>query len=174
PVHRRAVGALEVVDPPAAKTAAAELGVAARHRLGDQADLRLGPAPDQPAAPPQSLLQDDPGMGDAPDAQYRPPGGFVSRRGPGWIEVLQHGKPMKHGACHDGTRFATPAAMARLHDKLARRIASRDATIGIMGVGYVGLPLALTFAEGGYAVLAFDVDATKVDALERGDTYIVH
>ena len=44
--------------------------------------------------------------------------------------------------------------------------------IGVMGIGYVGLPLAVAFAEQGHDVVGVDVDARKVEALTRGDSYI--
>ena len=53
-------------------------------------------------------------------------------------------------------------------------IESRNATIGVIGLGYVGLPLVLLFAESGYPVIGFDVDTAKIDALTRGDSYIRH
>jgi UDP-N-acetyl-D-glucosamine dehydrogenase len=46
--------------------------------------------------------------------------------------------------------------------------------VGIIGLGYVGLPLGLRFAEAGHRVTGFDVDVTKVDKLTRGETYIQH
>jgi UDP-N-acetyl-D-glucosamine dehydrogenase len=46
--------------------------------------------------------------------------------------------------------------------------------VGIIGCGYVGLPLALRFAEAGHRVLGFDVDPIKVEMLNRGETYIAH
>jgi UDP-N-acetyl-D-glucosamine dehydrogenase len=57
---------------------------------------------------------------------------------------------------------------------LRSRIADRTARVGIIGLGYVGLPLARTFADGGYAVLGFDVDPTKVAKLRRNESYIAH
>ena len=60
------------------------------------------------------------------------------------------------------------------HEMLRRRIADRSAQIGIVGLGYVGLPLALSFVEAGFAVLGFDVDGAKVDAVGRGSSYIRH
>ena len=54
------------------------------------------------------------------------------------------------------------------------RIHSRAALIGIIGQGYVGLPLALVFEEAGFAVRGFDVDRKKVDALNAGTSYIKH
>jgi UDP-N-acetyl-D-glucosamine dehydrogenase len=44
--------------------------------------------------------------------------------------------------------------------------------VGIIGLGYVGLPLAVAFAEAGDAVVGLDVDPRKIDALGRGETYI--
>ncbi len=52
------------------------------------------------------------------------------------------------------------------------RIASRQATVGIIGLGYVGLPLSLTVSEAGFAVIGFDTDAAKVAALDAGSSYI--
>ena len=46
--------------------------------------------------------------------------------------------------------------------------------VGIVGLGYVGLPLALTFVEKGFHVLGFDVDSAKIEALARGASYIRH
>jgi UDP-N-acetyl-D-glucosamine dehydrogenase len=57
--------------------------------------------------------------------------------------------------------------------KIIQRIESREARIGIVGMGYVGLPLALLFSEEGFAITGFDIDAHKVDTLNRGGSYIV-
>ncbi len=54
-----------------------------------------------------------------------------------------------------------------------QRIASREAKVGIIGMGYVGLPLALLFSEERFRVTGFDIDARKVDALNQGGSYIV-
>lgn len=59
-------------------------------------------------------------------------------------------------------------------DTLLRRLNERTAVVGIVGLGYVGLPLALRFAEVGYPVLGFDIDPGKVDALNAGRSYIEH
>ena len=53
----------------------------------------------------------------------------------------------------------TETSVAALRDTLLRRIDDREARIGIIGQGYVGLPLALAFIEKGFRVLGFDVDA---------------
>ena len=65
---------------------------------------------------------------------------------------------------------ALPEAAAALLD----RIEKHEAVVGVIGLGYVGLPLALVFAEGGFPVIGFDVDAKKIEALARGDSYISH
>lgn len=66
--------------------------------------------------------------------------------------------------------------MSNAADKaqLLARIQGREALIGIIGLGYVGLPLGLAFAEKGFKVLGFDVDPRKVSSLERGESYIKH
>src|SRR5947209_12694458 len=61
-----------------------------------------------------------------------------------------------------------------LADQLKERLEQRTARIAVIGLGYVGLPLAETFAWGGYPVLGFDVDAAKVALLKRGQSYIGH
>jgi UDP-N-acetyl-D-glucosamine dehydrogenase len=63
--------------------------------------------------------------------------------------------------------------MSAKEDLLAR-IAGRRARVGILGMGYVGLPLALRFQAAGFPVLGFDVDPAKVEALVAGRTYIGH
>ena len=50
----------------------------------------------------------------------------------------------------------------------------KTATIGIVGLGYVGLPLMLRYAETGFKVLGFDIDSEKVNKLNNGETYIEH
>ena len=61
--------------------------------------------------------------------------------------------------------------MSRLHE-LRDRIDSRDAHIGVIGLGYVGLPLALEFAKAGFRVTGFDLDAEKIRVLAEGGSYI--
>jgi len=68
----------------------------------------------------------------------------------------------------------TVEPIAALRDTFLRRIDAHEVYIGIIGQGYVGLPLALTFVEKGFRVLGFDVDAEKVAALNRGECYIRH
>jgi UDP-N-acetyl-D-glucosamine dehydrogenase len=62
------------------------------------------------------------------------------------------------------------APAARLH----RLLDTGAATVAVIGLGYVGLPLALTAAERGFPVLGFDTDRSKVDALNAGRPYLKH
>lgn len=54
------------------------------------------------------------------------------------------------------------------------KIERREAVIGIIGLGYVGLPLAMRFVEAGFRVIGFDVDPRKVEMLNEGKSYIDH
>jgi len=55
---------------------------------------------------------------------------------------------------------------------LTDKIKNKEARVGIIGLGYVGLPLAVEFAKAGYHVVGIDTDSSKVDALNKGDCYI--
>ena len=59
-------------------------------------------------------------------------------------------------------------------NSLLNRINERSALIGIIGLGYVGLPLVLRFCEEGFKVCGFDIDREKADKLNRGESYIKH
>src|ERR1041384_2435820 len=59
-------------------------------------------------------------------------------------------------------------------DALLESIGARTARIGVIGLGYVGLPLVLLFEEGGFQVTGFDVDAGKAQKLNDGQSYIKH
>jgi len=61
------------------------------------------------------------------------------------------------------------------HDiALISKIRDKSAVVAIIGMGYVGLPLMLRFSEVGFKVLGVDIDAAKVDRLNRGESYIEH
>jgi UDP-N-acetyl-D-glucosamine dehydrogenase len=62
----------------------------------------------------------------------------------------------------------TPTSFSTLHD----RIRSRSARVGVIGLGYVGLPLAVEFARAGFTVTGFDVDAGKITQINAGKSYI--
>jgi UDP-N-acetyl-D-glucosamine dehydrogenase len=59
-------------------------------------------------------------------------------------------------------------------DNIKLSIVNRNATIGIIGLGYVGLPLAIRFSEEGFRVVGFDIDDSKVKMLNKGESYIKH
>ncbi len=65
------------------------------------------------------------------------------------------------------------ATASSLFTDLKARIDARQAKIGIIGLGYVGLPLALLYSEQKFPVTGFDIDQRKVDTLDNGGTYIV-
>jgi UDP-N-acetyl-D-glucosamine dehydrogenase len=67
------------------------------------------------------------------------------------------------------TQATTPSIFA----DLKARIDARQAKVGIIGLGYVGLPLALLYSEQKFPVTGFDIDQRKVDTLDNGGTYIV-
>lgn len=55
---------------------------------------------------------------------------------------------------------------------LEQRIGNNTATVGIYGMGYVGLPLAIRFSEAGLKVIGFDIDPNKTQRLNQGQSYI--
>jgi UDP-N-acetyl-D-glucosamine dehydrogenase len=63
-------------------------------------------------------------------------------------------------------------ATATAAEALQEKIRARTARVGVVGLGYVGLPLAVEFARAGFHVTGIDVQETKVDALNRGESYI--
>ena len=56
---------------------------------------------------------------------------------------------------------------------LEKRIKERSARIGVLGVGYVGLPLAVEFARKGYSTIALDADSQKIASLKEGSSYVL-
>jgi UDP-N-acetyl-D-glucosamine dehydrogenase len=65
-------------------------------------------------------------------------------------------------------KVTMPPAAKKLLDRFARS----DATIGVIGLGYVGLPLAVVLAEAGYQVIGLDADPEKVKAINKGQSYV--
>ncbi len=57
---------------------------------------------------------------------------------------------------------------------LKKRIASRNYKVGIVGLGYVGIPLALSANKGGLSVIGFDIDAHRVEQINKGESFIKH
>lgn len=62
--------------------------------------------------------------------------------------------------------------MSSVKENILDRIADRTARVGVIGLGYVGLPLAISFAEAGFKVIGVDIDESKVSRIDRGDSYI--
>ena len=63
-------------------------------------------------------------------------------------------------------------ATSTASEPLAEKIRNRGARVGIVGLGYVGLPLAVEFAKAGFHVTGIDVQESKVDTLNRGESYV--
>ncbi len=61
-----------------------------------------------------------------------------------------------------------------MKQRLLDKLNNKDAVIGIVGLGYVGLPLVLRYAEVGYKVVGFDIDQSKIDHIAQGTSYIEH
>jgi UDP-N-acetyl-D-glucosamine dehydrogenase len=57
---------------------------------------------------------------------------------------------------------------------LAQKIGDRSAVVGVIGLGYVGLPLIAAFHRAGFLVLGFDIDPRKIERLHRGENYLTH
>jgi UDP-N-acetyl-D-glucosamine dehydrogenase len=71
------------------------------------------------------------------------------------------------------TTLTTPVGTQPEHDtRLHERILTREARIGVVGLGYVGLPLALEFARAGFSVTGLDSDEKKVDRVNTRRSYI--
>src|SRR5712664_935298 len=68
--------------------------------------------------------------------------------------------------------MTTQLISSSLMTNLKNRIEARKARVGIIGLGYVGLPLALLYSEQKFPVTGFDIDKKKVDTLADGGSYI--
>ena len=68
--------------------------------------------------------------------------------------------------------MTTSSAADTSFDQLKSKIQQRQARVGIIGLGYVGLPLALLYSEQKFQVTGFDIDARKIDTLAKGGSYI--
>jgi len=68
--------------------------------------------------------------------------------------------------------MTTSSAADTSFDQLKTRIQQHQARIGIIGLGYVGLPLALLYSEQKFRVTGFDIDPRKIDSLAKGSSYI--
>jgi len=62
--------------------------------------------------------------------------------------------------------------MSQLKEELLLKLKNKTAKLGVVGLGYVGLPLAVEKAKAGYEVIGFDVQDKKVDMVNNGENYI--
>ncbi len=69
---------------------------------------------------------------------------------------------------------AKDISLATLEERLVKAIEAKTARVGVIGLGYVGLPLVMNFAGAGFSVSGFDVDEEKVRQLNAGESYIKH
>ncbi|MEM7784118.1 MAG: NAD(P)-binding domain-containing protein, partial [Planctomycetota bacterium] len=65
-------------------------------------------------------------------------------------------------------------AAASIADSLFESIENCTAKVGVIGLGYVGLPLIDAYIAAGFSAIGFDVDQKKTDALNQGESYIAH
>ena len=66
----------------------------------------------------------------------------------------------------------TSPAVGSLADTLHRKLTDRTARVGVVGLGYVGLPLLIEFARGGFHAVGIDIDPRKIATINRGESYI--
>src|ERR1700710_2975074 len=86
--------------------------------------------------------------------------------------VTPSSKPSKDSLVpHPAATVGTTEALA---SRLLAAIGARTARVGVIGLGYVGLPLVELFAGKGFPVLGLDIDGSKVERLETGQRYIGH
>lgn len=57
---------------------------------------------------------------------------------------------------------------------LLQKIEDKNFTLGVIGLGYVGLPMSLTFLRKGVKVIGFDLDPRKIEMIAKGESYIKH
>ncbi len=61
-----------------------------------------------------------------------------------------------------------------MKNQLLNRIQTKEAILGVVGLGYVGLPIVLETTQSGFKTIGFDIDPDKVEKLQRGESYIHH
>ena len=91
----------------------------------------------------------------------------------GQVQAHPAGAGSTGGAVASGAQSGFTAATLTGHAAaLEARILEKTARIGVIGLGYVGLPLAIEFARKGFQTVGIDLDHRKISALERGENYI--
>ncbi len=81
---------------------------------------------------------------------------------------------LSHASVKPALEPRGPAPAESLAERLRGRIAARTARVAVVGLGYVGLPLAEVFASAGFTVVGFDIDAEKIRKLRTHQSYIGH
>src|SRR5437016_6130878 len=80
---------------------------------------------------------------------------------------------MKGGTASSGASLTPVSEVVSSAQAFDDRIATREAAVGIVGLGYAGLPLAMVFAEAGFPVTGIDINKKRVRAVERRRSYLV-
>ncbi len=96
--------------------------------------------------------------------------------------ATKHNKPHLSRPKHIGVRQAQPSTVSRQPSRLSPAPSSfiphpssfKTAELAVVGLGYVGLPLAMQFARSGVTVVGLDIDAAKVESVNAGNSYIKH
>src|SRR3954469_1323302 len=101
-------------------------------------------------------------VGDRRPAGATPPTSTPVASGPLTNGGAEAALPQGHGGHPSALTLAQARAGVQYHEALLARVEARTARVGIIGLGYVGLPLAHAFAGSGFPVLGFDVDAAKI------------
>jgi len=83
-------------------------------------------------------------------------------------------KPNSNGKSTTGGGKAAALKKGSPAANLMERLENKTATIGVVGLGYVGLPLARAIFDAGYKVIGYDLDASKIEKLKRGENYYHH
>jgi len=93
---------------------------------------------------------------------------------PGLASVPDDVQPRPLADADSLTRLERPEPRSDLALELQHRIQTKTARIGVIGLGYVGLPLLRGIAQAGFSAIGFDIDAAKVTALNAGRSYMAH
>ena len=70
--------------------------------------------------------------------------------------------------------FSTEKSLNKIKKMLIKKIKNKNLKIGIIGLGYVGLPRAMQFCAKKFTVYGFDTDSHKINILRRGKSYIIN
>ena len=177
------------VDSDIPVTTAATDNIAAAAMAADKMAELIGGVPERTAAQrqgPHPVPRRGSAAGELSDPGQGQAGGHepvrLPRRGPAQARLTR--RPRQQEPCpagaggprgQGGTYTGLPPMNANgPYDRLLSKIAGREAVVGVVGLGYVGLPLAHAFHEAGLRVLGFDSDPGKIRSLSRGESYLRH